>query len=260
MTFRMTSEHVHLHRGWNLRGFLICHLAVAALLITFFCPATRIYWDKIDLIFFNGINESLRNHRSWQIFWALSSHTLIDWIGDIVMVVLFTFYIRSAQKKLRARRIAEFVFCALFVASIAFFINRVLFRENLVIFRPSPSLIVKECVRLSKEVPWIKIKDSSSTSFPGDHATTALTFAFSFAHCAGWRFGIFAWIYTLYAVFPRLIAGAHWLTDILAGSVPITLLCLAWIFHTPIKNQMIGFLQLGIIFIGRRLKSKQTAV
>lgn len=256
----MPSEHVYPHRGWNLRGFLVCHLAVAVLLITFFCPTTRIYWDKIDLIFFNGINGSLRNHRSWQVFLALSSNPLIDWMGDGVMVALFIFYIRSAQKELRARRIAEFIFCALFVASIAFFINRVLFRENLEIFRSSPSLIVGECIRLSREVPWIKIKDSSSTSFPGDHATTALTFAFSFTHCAGWRFGIFAWIYTLYAVFPRLIAGAHWLTDVLAGSIPIALLCLAWIFYTPIKNQVIGFLQLGVIFIVRRLKSKQSAV
>ena len=45
-------------------------------------------------------------------------------------------------------------------------------------------------------------------------------------------------------------------TDILAGSIPITLLCFAWIFYTPIKNQVIGFLQRGVIFIVRRLKSK----
>src|SRR3990167_8789927 len=94
-------------------------------------------------------------------------------------------------------------------------------------------MVVDDSVRLSKEIPWMSIKDDSSKSFPGDHGTTALLFVTGFAYLAGWRLGVLAVLYGAFLCLPRLITGAHWLSDIIVGSGTITIVCLSWAFCSP---------------------------
>lgn len=221
-------------RKWKLKMLLLCHVLVAILLTTLFLPATKGFWEVIDVAFFKLVNGSLEGRPNWQIFWALANHKLADWVEDLCVLIFFVIYVRQAHKALRPRRIAELLFCVLYIGAIIYFVNRMLFRENLSIPRLSPTLVVDSSVRLSEHISWLHIKDDSSKSFPGDHGTTALLFAASFSYLAGWRLGILASLYAAFLCMPRLITGAHWFSDVIVGSGSITILFLGWAFCTPL--------------------------
>ena len=221
-------------KAWKLKGLLLCHVIGALLFASLFWPVTKMVWDAIDVAFFKFINSTLRNHPNWQLFWAFANHKIADWIEDLCVLCFFIAYVRNGLKSLRKRKIAELLFCVLYIGSILYFINRILFRENLDIPRLSPTLVVDDSVRLSEEISWMSVKDDSSKSFPGDHGTTALLFAASFTYLAGWRMGVLACLYGAFLCMPRLITGAHWLSDVIVGSGTITIICLSWAFCSPL--------------------------
>jgi membrane-associated phospholipid phosphatase len=82
--------------------------------------------------------------------------------------------------------------------------------------RLSPSLVLEPVYKLTELVPWITAKDASSRSFPGDHATVLLLFSVFMHVFCGKSYKL---LYLLVVIFtlPRLVSGAHWLTDVLIG-------------------------------------------
>lgn len=226
-----------LSKEWKLKVLLLCHILTALLFASLFWPVTKVYWEMVDVAFFKMINSTLRDRPLWQLFWALANHKLADWIEDLCVLGFFIAYVRQARRSLRRHRIFELLFCIIYIGAIIYFVNRMLFRENLSIPRLSPTLVVEDSVRLSQEIPWMSIKDDSSKSFPGDHGTTALLFAASFSYLAGWRLGILASLYAAFLCMPRLITGAHWLSDVIVGSGTITLLFLSWAFCSPLFSR-----------------------
>ena len=230
----LTSRPLSLERTWKWKTLLFCHALAAIFLITLFLPSTKGFWEVIDVAFFKWVNGSLDGRPNWQLFWALANHKLADWVEDLCVLFFFAAYVKQACRSMRPRKIAELLFCILYIGAIIYFVNRMLFRENLSIPRLSPTLVVDSSVRLSEHISWLHIKDDSSKSFPGDHGTTALLFAASFSYLAGWRLGILASLYAAFLCMPRLITGAHWFSDVLVGSGSITLLFLSWAFCTPL--------------------------
>lgn len=241
-------------RAWKFKILLLCHLIGAMLFASLFWPITKTYWEMIDIAFFKLINSTLRDHPHWQLFWAFANHKLADWVEDICILVFFITYVRQAHRSLRKRKIAELLFCVIYIAAVIYFINRVLFRENLQIPRLSPTLVVDDSVRLSNEISWMSIKDDSSKSFPGDHGTTALLFAASFSYLAGWRLGILASLYGAFLCLPRLITGAHWLSDVVVGSGTITIIVLSWAFCSPLFSTFTD--RCERLFLGYNKRSK----
>lgn len=231
----MDMQEISLKRSKEFRFkiLLLWHVIAALLFASLFWPVTKIYWDVVDIAFFKMINSTLKDHPFWQLFWALANHKLADWVEDLCVLCFFIAYVRQTHRTLRKRKIAELLFCILYIGAIIYFINRILFRENLCIPRLSPTLVVDDSVRLSEEITWMSIKDDSSYSFPGDHGTTALLFAASFSYLAGWRLGLLASLYAAFLCMPRLITGAHWLSDVIVGSGTITIVFLSWAFCTP---------------------------
>ena len=83
------------------------------------------------------------------------------------------------------------------------------------------------------EKAW-ELKDRSSQSFPGDHASVLLIwgmFMTVFARRTGQVLVI--WSLALLFMMPRLVAGAHWGQDDYIGGVLLALLALAWGYYTP---------------------------
>jgi Kdo2-lipid A phosphotransferase len=225
----------------KFRALLYCHLMIFFLLGTFTWAPTRVYWDQLDLFFFHLLNDPLHTHPSLQIFWAFANHKWADWIEDLCILGFFYAYVRNAPKMLRKRKIAELLFCTLYIALIIFFVNRLLFRSHLQFPRESPTLVVDGSLHLSDAINWLHIKDESTKCFPADHATTAILFGASFSYFAGWRFGIPASLYALFLSLPRMAAGAHWLSDALVGSGTIVLFFLSWALCTPLHRLIIDF-------------------
>lgn len=223
---------------YKLTSLLLLQTLLVLLLTSLFWSKTAVYWQKLDIAFFKLINQSLLDRPWWQVFWASANHKYADWFEDLCILAFFTLWIRKSPASLRKIRMKQLLFCVLYIAFILFFINSILFRDLIQIPRLSPSLTIENSVLLSQEIPWMKIKDVSKKSFPGDHATTALLFAASFSYLAGWRFGIAAWLYAGFLCMPRLITGAHWLSDVLVGSGGIVLFFLSIAFCTPLANSL----------------------
>jgi membrane-associated phospholipid phosphatase len=227
----------------NWKPILYCHLVIAFLLGTYFFPPTRTLWDALDVAAFKWFNATLKGPTWWQTFWAFANHKLTDWVEDLIFIAFFVIAVRAAPKPERMKKIAEFIFLVLLAANIIFFVNRVLFRETFEMPRLSPSLVVKPCIRLSDEIHWLSIKDDATASFPGDHATTLMIFVFGYTLIAGFKLGRYALAYAIFRSLPRLITGAHWLSDIAVGSTVITLFCLSWTLFTPIRYKAVDLIE-----------------
>lgn len=221
---------------YKLQSLFLLQALFSLLLVSLFWPKAAVYWQKLDIAFFKFINQSLINRPCWQMFWAAANHKYADWLEDLCILMFFALWIQKSPITLRKVRIVQLLFCVLYIACILFFVNRILFRDLIQVPRLSPSLVVDNSVMLSEKISWMKIKDTSRASFPGDHATTALLFAASFSYLAGWRFGVPAWIYAGFLCVPRLITGAHWLSDIVVGSGGIALFFLSIAFCTPFAS------------------------
>ena len=242
-------------KPYRYKQLLLCLGATALLFSSLFFPWTRQLWETIDVAFFKFINHSLRDRPLWQIFWALANHKLADWVEDLFILCFFITYVRQAPRAFRLKRTCQLLFFVLYIGAIIYFVNGMFFREHWTLPRLSPTLVVEDSVRLSQEIPWMSIKDGSSKSFPGDHGTTALLFAASFTCLAGWRLGAIACLYAAFLCMPRLITGAHWLSDILVGSGSITLLFMACAIYTPLLDRISEKFARGIRWIGRRCKA-----
>lgn len=232
--------------AYQFKRLILCNLIGALLFSSLFWAPTHALWQTLDVAFFKWANSSLKDRPMWQLFWACANHKWADWLEDVCILIFFTLHVRSMPSLIRPRKIAELICSTLYLAAIIFFINGILFREHLSIPRISPTLFVDDAIRLSREIPWMSIKDSSSKSFPGDHGTTALLFAAFFAILAKKRLAIPAIIYAAFLCMPRLITGAHWLSDILVGSGTITLITLSWMFCTPLFTTCSACVEKGI--------------
>jgi len=221
---------------WNIRQLIAWHLVMALLILSFIWTPTAMLWNKLDVAFFKLINGSLKSGESWQVFWACANHRMADWVEDVCILGFYILLLRNTAKQLRPKKGAEILFTILLIAGTILFINRKLFSSYLKIPRISPTRAVEDSIRLSELVPWLHVKDGSSRSFPGDHATTALLFAASYTILAGWRLGLVAIVYGAFLCMPRMIAGAHWLSDVIVGSGCITIFVLSWAFCTPFAN------------------------
>ncbi len=221
-------------RRWDLPRLIGVHALVAILLFTLFFPPTKGVWRALDTSFFHLINSTLDGPVWWQTLWALANHPLADWFEDLCILGFFAHYVAKGMRFARSRRIAELIVCTLYSAAIIYFFNRILVRDHIHFYWPSPSALFEGAVRLSEQIPWIDIKETSQKSFPGDHATTALLFAAFYAHLAKGKSALAAALYTALLCFPRLITGAHWLSDILVGTTSIVLFFLSYLFFTPL--------------------------
>jgi len=98
--------------------------------------------------------------------------------------------------------------------------------------------VIPDAIKLSDIFPHLEkkwqLKDSSSQSFPGDHASVLLIWAMFmtvYSRTIGQR--VVIWGLALLFMMPRLVAGAHWGQDDYIGGVMIALLALGWSCYTP---------------------------
>lgn len=219
---------------WNIKALLFSHLIILLLLASLFLTN---FWRPIDLAFFKLLNGTLHGPYWWKAFWALANTKWADLLEDVIIVFFFLLYILKGNRFSRPKRISEFLFCALYIAAIIFFFNRKLLQSHVHFYWPSPSVVVDSAVHLTQEIPWLTFKDHSFKSFPGDHASTALLFAGAYSHIARGKLALFASLYALFLCLPRLITGAHWLSDIVVGSGSVALFFLSWAFCSPLFHR-----------------------
>ncbi|MBF5059517.1 phosphatase PAP2 family protein [Candidatus Neptunochlamydia vexilliferae] len=236
-----------------MKKLFIPLLIVCLVWISWLSPYTRPLWDLLDQKAFNLLNAWIHKSPFWQNFWAFTGHRIMDYIHDLIMLLFFFFSIKWASKELKKRKVAELIFSTLFIALIIWFLNGPLAPDFLHFRRDSPTIVDKTAFRLSSVIDWIKVKDRSHKSFPGDHATTAILFTCLIFHLMGKRAGAIATVYAIFFCLPRLIAGAHWLTDTLIGSASIAIVATTLAFATPFANRCITAIEKKL---GSQLQNK----
>lgn len=258
---QLFSSPAPIKNRWQRKKLLLSHLVIALLLFTLFFPPAKTLWRHIDTAFFRLINPTLAGPSWWKTLWALANHKWADWVEDLCILTFFAIFVASGNRFVRAKRIAELIICTLYSAAIIYFFNRILVRDHLHFSWPSPSATLDHVVRLSDQIPGLHIKDSSQKSFPGDHATTALLFASFYSYLARGRLALCAFSYAALLCLPRLITGAHWLSDILIGATSIVLFFLSWLFFSPLFTILSSKLEsffLAITTLGKKIYAKTT--
>ena len=239
------------HPRWRWASLISLHLCAGLLMLSWLWAPTQMLWAELDLSGFYWLNGSLAAGGWWADIWAIASVRSFDLIAAVVMLGLM---IRRdwlfRQVELRQ---GLYTFIALLALLLVF---RVLFAKLVSHFgwqHSSPSLQVESSVRLSEMYPYLAehfdLKDASKRSFPGDHASVVMLW--------GMFLGVFARRdklaivlgITLLLMMPRLIAGAHWISDDLVGGLLLTLLAFAWGYCTPLG----GLLAKGLAFVGNPL-------
>ncbi len=218
------------------KKFLWVNAIALSLVVSWFIPLTAALWADLDLWAFHALNDSLKNSPLTAIFWALANVKLSDLFGAVFIVSFSLIYVFSDGKEVAKFRLAQFFYYLIWFELGILSLKQVIFPIflSLDFLRDSPTLLFEGTFRLSEVAPWLKIKDSSRWCYPSDHAFIVLEWVGFITVYAGMRLGLLAFVTSLLFILPRLVAGAHWLSDILVGSVPIALVFLSVACFTPI--------------------------
>ncbi len=221
---------------WRWRWLAGAGVIAALLLGSRFLPPLDSVWGQLDLAVFRLTNASLAWGYPWQVFWALTNHRAFDAVaGGVFLVIFLIFIVQGRGLEARCARLAAGAFIFAWTVMALDFSSDWVFNFR----HPSPTLVVEGALRLSELVPWVELKDASGASFPGDHGTALIMFMAMIGFYAGWRLGGIAATAAAFFVLPRLMSGAHWLSDVAVGSVSVALVALALALATPLHALVI---------------------
>lgn len=221
---------------WRPASWLALHALAVLIMASWLWSPTRSLWDAADVGAFHMLNGSLGHNDAWDVMWALASTRVWDVIVGGLMLLLFIrqdwVFPRSSVRR------ALFIFLGVLLVLV---VVRVVFTkvgEAVGWQHASPSDQIAGAHFLSQQFPMferlLEVKDRSSKSFPGDHASVLLTWGLFMAmFCQGGKRMLFITLALLFCM-PRLVAGAHWFSDDFASGLTIALLSLAWGYFTPI--------------------------
>lgn len=225
---------------FKLKPFLLLNILAFFILYSWVNEGTRVYWNALDIWSIELLNGSLfESSYWWSWMWAVLSLRIAD-IFALTFILLF-FYFSNVLFKKNQRLYGLISFVSLLVLMLIAREFLDFYIEYQDLSRSSPSLQIDSVIRLSEIYPHLPLKDSSGSSFPGDHAAVLITWL---GYCLFFVRNFWSWVAVLLVVFfslPRLIAGAHWLSDILVGGTSIAFITLAFGLYTPLLNRVNGF-------------------
>ena len=193
------------------------------------------FWFPIDKSIFFWFNDHMATSKPLVWLIAITNFRGFDAVSLLAMGLLYLkFWLRETPAG-RRRLIAVGITMLL----TAVVLNQL--GHLLPVKHSSPTLYFDNVHRVS-EITGIPTKDASSDSFPGDHGMMLMIFA-----CFMLRYfgkGAFLTGVLIFVVFglPRVMAGAHWFTDIAVGSLSVVLVGLSWWLLTPASDLLVNWL------------------
>lgn len=212
---------------------LLLNAAGVALFLSWYLPVNHGFWFRIDAGVFHFFNQHLAESHAWQWFLAITNNRAFDGCSLLAMgCLMLSFWLKEAWAGRR-----RIIIIGLVMLLIAVVINQ-LAQHLMPVKRASPTLFFPHVFRVS-DLLNISTKDASKDSFPGDHGMMLLIFAtFMWRYFSQKAFVIALLISVIFA-FPRVMIGAHWLTDIVVGSLTAVLIGIPWVLMTPLSDKLI---------------------
>jgi membrane-associated phospholipid phosphatase len=235
-----------LEARWRPLPLLAGNLLAAALFLSWLLEPTRSLWLDLDNWAFWSMNNSLAEGDLWRQFWAVTNNRAFDLVAAFAMLLLFAHQALLKEREHLYRYIAVGLLMTVSVLVI------VKSGKWLPIERPSGTFIYPDALQLSDLVPHIDTKDISEDSFPGDHGLVLLICTGFFLYNLPRIHGLLALLFMVVFTVPRLVSGAHWLTDELVGAVGWGCLGLSWILATPLHDKVVSWLEAGLQRLRRR--------
>ncbi|QIQ22443.1 phosphatase PAP2 family protein [Zophobihabitans entericus] len=217
----------------NIYKIISLNILGLILLTTYYFTYRAGFWFNIDSAIFHFFNAPLSTNKVYLYLVAVTNYRLFDVIAFLAMALLYLHYFLKQSKQDRRRMIAigfTMLLMAVLIKQYGRFIP---------ISHESPSLYFDHVNRVS-QLTNFGTKDASGDSFPGDHGMMLMIFAAFMAR----YFGLKAFLYSagIVVIFslPRIMAGAHWFTDVYVGSLSMVSIVLSWFLLTPASDWVIG--------------------
>ncbi|QTO55274.1 phosphatase PAP2 family protein [Duffyella gerundensis] len=219
----------------RLITILLLNALGIVLFLSWYLPPDHGFWFALDKTIFFGFNDQMVDHPAFALLVAITNFRGFDAVSLLAMGALYYSFWRG-EKPVGRRR--------LLLIGISMLLTAVLLNQLghlLPVKHSSPTLYFENVHRVS-ELTGIPAKDASKDSFPGDHGMMLIIFA-----CFMWRYftpRAFVLALSIVIVFslPRVMAGAHWFTDIMVGSMSVVLVGLSWWLLTPANDKLISWL------------------
>ncbi|AIG04243.1 membrane protein [Pseudomonas fluorescens] len=228
---------------WNLGRLALCNLLALGLLCFWLWPAGQMFCVIFDEWLFHLLNDPLASNPAWLHVWAVASLRPFDAVVGVILLMLLI----RGEWVFKAIEVRQAFFGFLAILLLLLFI-RMLFSKLAAQMgwqHNSPSMVINGAIHMSDYFPDLEktweLKDRSSQSFPGDHASVLLIWGM-FMSVFAKRIGHVALVWGLALLFmmPRLVAGAHWGQDDYIGGVLLALLALGWGYYTPFAAKVSG--------------------
>lgn len=231
---------------WRWPHLVICNLVALGILASWLWQPTRQLWDHLDINVFRSLNNPLSTNAVWAHVWAIGNMRY----ADIGMALITLGALAKGGLIFDNTRVRGAFYGFLALLLLLFLIRIGPVREVMMILdwhRASPSLLVDGAVRITKMFPGWKdswyMKDSSNHCFPGDHAAVVLLWLlFIWPFASPGKRTLAAVLSTVF-VLPRLVSGAHWLSDDLVGGLSLTLVAIGYGLYTPYAVRVLPLLE-----------------
>jgi len=190
--------------------------------LLWFLPLTHDVCQNIDTQTAIWLNNSVDSSRPWQLLWGYLNHQNENWLNVLFMMGLNVIGIYALPKKQRPQATVLVLYFWLFF-QIVLLMTHLIFSDWLHVERGSPSLVITPWILLTDVLNMDNIKVYSERSFPAGHILVLVFWAqFTMLYGVKWIRRV-AIATVLVLTLPRLISGAHWLSDILFTAVYGTL-------------------------------------
>ena len=210
------------------------------------------FWPVADKNVFFFFNILIGTNEFFRYLVAFTNFRFFDVVGFLAMFVILLYHYLKADTSTRHFYVSM---------GITMLVTAVLVKQFDMLLgfnRPSPTVFFPsqgiEVLRVSELTGW-NTKDSSNSCFPGDHGMFLMIFSYYMLRYLGFRTFVLALIVTLVFSLPRVMSGAHWMTDITVGALSFNLVIVSWLLLTPASDKIIGFINRIIPWDKFRFKS-----